>query len=106
MQFARSRRFQFDTAPLAGSRSWHVLGWTRWARINCHSFEGGLTPEEARDPVIRLEVRTNQAPGTGYRRGAGRMAVPSGAKLDLRDIGLVYFVMASSERRDASNRAI
>jgi AraC-like DNA-binding protein len=60
----------------------------------------GLTPEEARDPVIRLEVRTQikllelaaeevQDEWLGFHLARN---------FDLRDIGLVYFVMASSEQ--------
>ena len=60
----------------------------------------GLTPEEARDPAIRLEVRTEikllelaaeevQDEWLGFHLARN---------FDLRDIGLVYYVMASSEQ--------
>jgi AraC-like DNA-binding protein len=60
----------------------------------------GLTPEEARDPAIRLEVRTEikllelaaeevQDEWLGFHLARS---------FDLREIGLVYYVMASSEQ--------
>jgi AraC-like DNA-binding protein len=60
----------------------------------------GLTPEEARDPAVRLEVRTQikllqlaaeevQDEWLGFHLAHS---------FDLREIGLVYYVMASSEQ--------
>jgi AraC-like DNA-binding protein len=60
----------------------------------------GLTPEQARDPAIRLEVRTQikllelaaeevQDEWLGFRLARS---------FDLRDIGLVYYVIASSDQ--------
>ena len=60
----------------------------------------GLTPEEARDPAIRLEVQTQikllelaaeevQDEWLGFHLARS---------FDLREIGLVYYVMASSEQ--------
>jgi AraC-like DNA-binding protein len=62
--------------------------------------EVGLTPEEARDPAIRLEVQTQikllelaaeevQDEWLGFHLARS---------YDLREIGLVYYVMASSEQ--------
>src|SRR5258705_10899405 len=60
----------------------------------------GLTPEEARDPAIRMEVRTQikllelaaeegQDECLGFHRAGS---------FDLREIGLVYYVIASSDQ--------
>src|SRR4029078_1917901 len=60
----------------------------------------GLTPEVARDPAIRLEVQTQikllelaaeeeQDEWLGFHLARS---------FDLREIGLVYYVMASSEQ--------
>ena len=60
----------------------------------------GLTPEAARDPAVRLEVRTQikllelaaeevQDEWLGFHLARN---------FDLREIGLVYYVMASSEQ--------
>src|SRR6478609_8551301 len=60
----------------------------------------GLTPEEARDPAVRLEVRTQikllqLAAEEVQDEWLGFDLAHS---FDLREIGLVYYVMASSEQ--------
>src|SRR6478735_6953122 len=60
----------------------------------------GLTPEEARDPAIRLEVQTQiklleLAAGAVQDEWLGFHLARS---YDLREIGLVYYVMASSDK--------
>jgi AraC-like DNA-binding protein len=60
----------------------------------------GLTPEQARDPAIRLEVRSlikllELAAGELQDEWLGFHLARS---FDLREIGLVYYVIASSDR--------
>jgi AraC-like DNA-binding protein len=101
MQFARSDGFNSIPSATGGI-----------ARLACARLdemgkdptailsEVGLTPEEARDPAIRLEVQTQikllelaaeevQDEWLGFHLARS---------YDLREIGLVYHVMASSER--------
>ena len=101
MQFARSSGFNSIPSATGGI-----------ARLACARLDEmgkdptvilskvGLTPEEARDPAIRLEVRTQikllelaaeevQDEWLGFHLARS---------FDLRDIGLVYYVMASSDQ--------
>ena len=101
MQFARSDGFNSIPSATGGI-----------ARLACARLDEmgkdptvilskvGLTPEEARDPAIRLEVRTQikllelaaeevQDEWLGFHLARS---------FDLREIGLVYYVMASSEQ--------
>ena len=100
MQFARSSGFNSIPSATGGI-----------ARLACARLDEmgkdpavilskvGLTPEEARDPAIRLEVRTQikllelaaeevQDEWLGFHLARS---------FDLRDVGLVYYVMASSD---------
>src|SRR5258708_20848070 len=101
MQFARSSGFNSIPTATGGI-----------ARLACARLDEmgkdptvilskvGLTPEEARDPAIRLEVQTQikllelaaeevQDEWLGFHLARS---------FDLRDIGLVYFVIASSDQ--------
>ena len=101
MQFARSDGFSSIPSATGGI-----------ARLACARLDQmgkdptvilskvGLTPEEARDPTIRLEVRTEikllelaakevQDEWLGFHLARS---------FDLREIGLVYYVMASSDK--------
>ena len=101
MQFARSDGFNSIPSATGGI-----------ARLACARLDElgkdptvilskvGLTPEEARDPAVRLEVRTQikllelaaeevQDEWLGFHLARS---------FDLREIGLVYYVMASSEQ--------
>ena len=68
--------------------------------------KAGVTPEQARDPAIRLEVRTQirllelaaselQDEWLGFHLARN---------FDLREIGLLYYVIASSERLEEALR--
>src|ERR1700756_786763 len=101
MRFARSEGFGSIPSATGGI-----------ARLACARLEKmgkdptvilskvGLTPEEARDPAIRLEVRTQimllelaaeevQDEWLGFHLARS---------FDLREIGLVYYVIASSDQ--------
>ena len=60
----------------------------------------GLTPEEARDPAVRLEVRTQikllELVAKEVRDEW--LGFHLARSFDLREIGLVYYVMASSDQ--------
>jgi AraC-like DNA-binding protein len=91
----------------AGLRGWHVRGSTRQARTQpLSSHQAGVTLEEARDPSVWLEVRTQikllelaakelQDELLGFRLARS---------FDLREIGLLYYVIASSERLEDALR--
>lgn len=100
MQFARSSGFNSIPSATGGI-----------ARLACARLEEmgrdptvilskvGLTPEKARDPAIRLEVRTQikileLAAEEVQDEWLGSHLARS---FDLREIGLVYYVMASSD---------
>src|SRR5260370_37111956 len=68
----------------------------------------GLTPEEARDPAIRMEVRTQikllELAAEEVRDDF--LGFHLARSFDLREIGLVYYVIASSEQlADALRKA-
>jgi AraC-like DNA-binding protein len=62
--------------------------------------KAGLTPEEARDPSIRLEVLTqiNLLELAAEAVQDEWLGFHLALSFDLREIGLVYYVMASSDR--------
>jgi hypothetical protein len=101
MQFAKSNGFNSIPSATGGI-----------ARLACARLDEmgkdptvilskvGLTPEEARDPAIRLEVRTQikllelaaeevQDEWLGFHLAR---------TFDLREVGLVYYVIASSDQ--------
>ena len=88
-------------APPAGSRDWHVRGWSKNGKDPAVILsKAGVTAEVARDPAIRLEVRTQikllelaaeelEDELLGFRLACS---------FDLREIGLLYYVIALSEQ--------
>src|SRR6478736_7143653 len=60
----------------------------------------GLTPEDARDPAVRLEVRTQikLLDLAAEEVDDEWLGFHLARSFDLREIGLVYYVMASSEQ--------
>ena len=101
MQFARSEGFGSIPSATGGIAR---LACARLGQMGKDPAailsKAGLPPEVARDPTIRLEVRTQiklldlaaeelQDEWLGFHLARG---------FDLREIGLVYYVMASSDR--------
>jgi hypothetical protein len=64
--------------------------------------KAGLTRREADDPAIRLEVRTQikVLELAAQALGDDLLGFHLARSFDLREIGLIYYVMASSERLD------
>jgi AraC-like DNA-binding protein len=62
--------------------------------------KAGLTPEAARDPAVRLEVRTQikLLELAAEELGDDLLGFRLACSFDLREIGLVYYVIASSEQ--------
>ncbi len=101
MQFARSEGFSSIPSATGGIAR---LAFARLGEMGKDPAvilsKAGLTREEARDPAIRLEVRTQikllelaaeelQDEWLGFHLARS---------FDLREIGLVYYVMASSDQ--------
>jgi len=68
--------------------------------------KAGVTPEEARDPAIRLEVRTQirLLDLAASELQDELLGFHLARSFDLREIGLLYYVLASSERLEDALR--
>ena len=101
MQFARSEGFGSIPSATGGIAR---LACARLGQMGKNPAvilsKAGLTPEVARDPAIRLEVRTQikLLELAAQELQDELLGFHLACSFDLREIGLVYYVMASSEQ--------
>jgi hypothetical protein len=88
-------------ARQAGSPDWRALSWARWGRTPTVILsKAGLTAEDARNPVIRLEVPTQikLLELAAEELQDELLGFHLARSFDLREIRLVYYAIASSEQ--------
>ena len=101
MQYAIGKGFGSIPSATGGiARLARARRWKRPARIARRPVEGGSDAEVVGIPRPGCRSGTHdQAAGSGRRGAAGRTCwAPPGARFDLREIGLTYHIMASSEQ--------
>lgn len=101
MQFARSSGFNSIPSATGGIARLACVRLTELGKDpGVVLSKVGLTPEEARDPTIRLEVRSqiNLLELAAEEAQDEWLGFHLARSFDLREIGLVYYVIASSDQ--------